>query len=149
MSPQIHYDANIFFVGQLIRDLRKGCSLEIDPAFFLDKIVEDIMFADDFLLRLSNQLNTTEQLVNREKYLRDLYLTKRELVLLLEDICGLVLPFAMHIVQYKSRLVQIIHNQREDMMSIDDKISSQPGDEKNIVSREEYQILFDPGSAEA
>lgn len=150
MSAQVHYDANIYFISLIIRDLRRGCTLSIDPSYFLDKIIEDIMFCDESLKTLMNSLGKNDHLVNQEKHLRDLYLAKRDLVLLLQDLIGEELPFSSEIRQYVSRFTQIIRGQKEDMMEIDDSLNATipQGDEKNIVSQQEYQILFDDSQDE-
>lgn len=145
MSSQFHYDADIYFISQLIRELRKGCSIKIDAEFYLDKMIEDLMFADDILKTLYSRLQGNDLLVNREQYLRDLYLTKRDLVMLLDDLNGGVLEFSKSVKQYNTRLAQIIRSQKEDMMAIDDVLNSEQRkeDEKNIVSQEEFSILLD------
>jgi hypothetical protein len=145
LSAQIHYDADIFQISQIIRLLRRGCSVDIDPEFYLDKIIEDILFADDILKTLYSRLNTNDLLVNREQYLRDLYLAKRDLVLLLEDVIGETLPFSGNMKQYSSRFSQIIRSQKEDMMAIDDTLNKdqRQEEEKNIVSQQEFSILME------
>ena len=145
MNNKIHYDANIFYLGLIIRTIQKGCTLDTDSNFFLDKIVEDIMFSDKALKNLMEELNGSELLIDSEQHLRNLYLTKRELVLLLEDISGQMLPFAKHLKQYENRFTQIIRSQKTDMVEIDNMLSfdEQQADKKNMVSSEEYQILFD------
>ena len=145
MNSEIHYDADIFYVSLIIKTIRQGCTLATDPNFFLDKIVEDIMFSDKALKTLMQQLNGNELLVNVEQHLRNLYLAKHDLVLLLDDMRGESLPFAAYLKQYEPRFAQIILSQKTDMMEIDDMLNfnEQQTDKKNMVSSEEYQILFD------
>ncbi len=145
MSSQFHYDSDIFYLSQIIRVIRRGVSIPIDQEFFLDKIIEDIMFVDGVLKSLYARLNQNDLLVNRQQYLRDTYLAKRDLVLLLEDLIGGSLEFSSEIKQYHSRLKQIIRSQKEDMMVIDDSLNSDSRheEEKTIVSQEEFSILLD------
>jgi hypothetical protein len=145
VSSQVHYDADIFFASQIVRQIRRGCSISIDADFFLDKMIEDILFCDDILKTLLTRLNANDLLVNREQYLRDLYLAKRDLVMTLDDINGGNLEFASSMKQYSSRFTQIIRSQKEDMMAIDDTLNSdlRQEEEKAMVSQEEFSILMD------
>ena len=145
MDKKINHDANIFYASLIIRNIRRGSNLSIDMDLYLDKIIEDIMFADEVLKRLMDLLNGNDNLINSEQYLRNIYLVKRDLVLLLEDIQGATLPISDHLKQYGSRFSQIIYSQKRDMVEVDDMLNAgeQETDKKNMVSSEEYQILFD------
>lgn len=144
MDKEVHFDADIFHAALVIRTIRKGCNLTTDPKLFLDKIVEDIMFSDKVLKQLMEQLDSSTRLVNVEQHYRNLYLVKRDFVFFLDDIRSQALPFAQHLEQYVTRFTQIITSQKTDMMKISDMLTTddEESDKRNILSSEEYQILF-------
>ncbi len=145
MNKDVHFDADIFYTALIIRTIRQGCSLNIDSDFFLDKIMEDIMFVDRTLKNIMEQLDGDIHSIDTGQYVRNLYLVKRDLVFLLDDIRGMVFPFAQYLKQYESRFAQIIVSQKTDMMKLDDILTTdeQKNNDKDILSSEEYQILFD------
>lgn len=145
MSSPVNYDANIFFASQIIRILRQGTSLGIDDGLYLDKVMEDILFIDEVLKTLYTRLGNTQQLMNRDQYLRDLFLAKQDFTRLLEDLIADALDFSSKMKQYHSRLRQIIISQKDDMFNIDDTLNHQLRSEEQqlIVSQEEFSILLD------
>jgi hypothetical protein len=72
MAKMISYGDNLFLVGETIRLLEDGLELDIDPALFSDKFVEDIFFVDTVLLKLHESLAASPLLIDRNDHLKSL-----------------------------------------------------------------------------
>lgn len=73
MGQWIHYEADIFFLMDSIHLLKRNLALEVDAAYFLDKVLQDLRFIDARLTGLHNSLKGNSYLLDRNKYIRYLY----------------------------------------------------------------------------
>jgi hypothetical protein len=65
MTTKIHYDDNIFYLDSMVKTVKSGLSLDIDPEYFIDKVIEDILFLDSALLRTFASLKANFYLIKR------------------------------------------------------------------------------------
>ena len=72
MQTTINYEDNIFFVHSLIHTLRAGLVLQVDPDYFCDKIIEDLLFLDRAITQLYELLNENRRLIRRAELSRKL-----------------------------------------------------------------------------
>jgi hypothetical protein len=70
----------------MVRVLKNGLTLDIDSAYFLDKVVEDLLFIDTALSKIFAKLKENTHLIERNEYLRNLMLAKSSFSDLLEDL---------------------------------------------------------------
>ena len=150
MGYKINYEDNIFFLNSLIKTLQKGMNLEIDPEFFRDKLVEDLLFLDQSLMQLFSSLSSSRFLISRHQHLRDLQRTMSLFIDLLDSILDGKLEFAP---QLKSAGVRLKSCRLEQHKCCDDiraMISDSPPEDEHedTVSQDEFRLLLTPDPEE-
>ena len=144
MTTQTNYDDNIFYVQFLIKTLRSGLRLDLDPEYFRDKIVEDIFFVDRTIQQIYETLKVNNYLINRTDHLRELVRAKRSFCDFLEESTNQELPFPEHLSAFASKISSTRENHARDIADIQGLMEGRsPAEEpKNIVSQDEYRFLF-------
>lgn len=145
MAAMTNYEDNIFFLNTIVKTLRSGVTLDIDPDYFREKIVEDIFFVDSSLARIYSSLKENVHMIRRTEYLRDLMRAKKIFVDFLSEILDGEMAFSPHLDSYFSKLraarsehladIQAIHNM------LDEPEMAEP-EEADTISKAEYQFLF-------
>lgn len=72
MAKRIHFEDDIFYLNVLIRTLRDGIELDLDPELFLNRVVDDLTFVDAVATRLLAELTENERLIERNEQLLNL-----------------------------------------------------------------------------
>lgn len=67
MAKRIHFEDDIFYLNLLVRTLRDGLELDLDPELFLNRIVDDLAFIDTAFERLLAELAGNERLIERNE----------------------------------------------------------------------------------
>ena len=81
---KIRYDDNIFFLTSLIRSIDEAIQLDVDPEFFVEKIIEDILFIDSTIQKLYLILKNNSRLLDSHIYLHCIVKVKKCFTDLLE-----------------------------------------------------------------
>ncbi len=147
MANKTNYEDNFFFFSTLIRDLAIGIKLDIDADMFRDKIIEDILFIDNGLMRMYTDLHDNKRLIRRMNYLRALLRTEHIFTDFLDTALDTSIPFSEYLEPYKSKLAvakrEHANISREIIQSLQ---STEPGDDEDQVSQEEIEHLLEPYS---
>ena len=147
MGARINYDDNLFYVSSWLKQLRAANSLDIDSDIFLHKIVEDILFIHDVLMRLNLNLQKNETFIHRLEYLRMLVLTKKEFVHFLEELQQNTSAFAENLIPFHDQFGQCRNIHHQDIQTITSILEHEAGfdkEESDIISSDEYHFLFKP-----
>lgn len=150
MPARIHYDDDLFFLHAMVRTLESGMRLEIDADIFRDRILEDIYFIHEALMRLWSSLKSNTYLINRSNHLRSLRRTLMSAEALLERIHNGEFAFARELATFDAKLrttrdeyAQV----REEIDRILDQIELD--DERvDVVSSAEIGFLLDDDGSE-
>ncbi|MFP4384391.1 MAG: hypothetical protein ACLFST_07580 [Spirochaetia bacterium] len=150
MAVQINYEDNIFYLTTQIRNLKNGIKLDIDPDFFKDKFVEDILFIDSGLRKIYQSLTRNVYLIHRNDYLRSLQRAKKAFVVFMEEIESDASPFCAKLSPFRKQLSASKDTQQNEIKEIHQQLNS--GNDasvvsngEDVVSQEEYQFLFKAG----
>ena len=145
MGEKFYYDDNIFFITEIIKNIRDGVRLDISPRLFADKIVEDILFVDSALAGLYAALTKNEMLIKRAEYLRRLMRVK----LLYADLLDLIrtdeLSVSDRLEPFFDKFEQIAAEKRGDAGDIRAILSNAADDideHTDTISQEEYRYLL-------
>jgi hypothetical protein len=145
MAKKIHYQDNLFYLITLIKNLREGFSLDIDPEYFTDKVIEDVFFIDSCLKRIYSALKSNSYLVNRPDYLKNLLRAKKAFNDFLEQIINSKFAFCVHIepffAKFKSSMVEHIRDMTEISAMLEPKKQEDAGD-PDVISQDEYRFLL-------
>jgi hypothetical protein len=145
MAAKTNFEDNIFYLNTLVKSLKAGISLDIDPDYFREKMVEDIFFVDSSLSRIYASLKDSVYLIRRAEYLRNLARAKRIFADFLTDVLEGGLTFANHLDQYYSKFRAARSEHLADVQEISHLLDRPHGDEveqEDTISREEYRFLL-------
>ena len=151
VTRRINYDDNIFYIQSLIKGLRSGLRLDIDPDYFRDKIVEDIFFVDRTIQQIYDALKVNDLLINRIDHLREIIRAKRAFCDFLDEAAGDALPFSPSLEAFGDKLTSARETHARDIVDIQGVMEGRStGEEpKNIVSNDEYRFLFQDEESES
>lgn len=145
MASQINYEDNLYHLSMTLRQLRNGIGLDIDPEFFLQKTVNDILYHDNILGKLYQSLIKNTFLIRRNELLRLIMLAKRELVRFIDEISTISSGFALELRPFLPQLQQCRdRNDSEamDIIQILDGPAAAISENGDIISQDEYKFLF-------
>ncbi len=144
MGYKTNYADNIFFLSQYIKNLQQGLNLELDPNYFRDKILEDILFLDSCLARLYSSLRNSNFLITRNDHLRDLQRAISLFVKFIDSILDNSCTFT-ELKSAKTKLTACRIEQEKNRSDISSIISGTPTEEESedTVSQDEFRFLLE------
>lgn len=145
MTRKIHYDDNIFFLDTMLKTLKSGMSLDIDPEYFIDKIIDDLFFTEGSLLRIFSSLEENVYLLKRAAYLRSLLRAERNFLELLDAILDKKLAFSEHLLPFFDKLqtLRAAHKSiAQQMKHLLEESQEEPYPGTDIISPREFQLLL-------
>jgi hypothetical protein len=144
MAAKINYDDDIYYLDTLVSAIQTGLSLDIDPEFFRDKIVEDIFFVDVSLKRIFDSLEENSFLIRRAEYLRSLLRVARIFVDFLHRLLAKEIAFAEHLEPYFLKLRGAVADHERTAERIDDMLQvAEPSEgDEDFVSQDEFRFLL-------
>ena len=86
MNKKINFDDNIFILMMRLRMIRDIITLDADPELFLEKVLDDIDFADHTLQILLNYLNENQRLIELEVLLEHILELEWQFSLVLKEL---------------------------------------------------------------
>ncbi|MFP4509369.1 MAG: hypothetical protein ACLFNQ_04495 [Spirochaetaceae bacterium] len=151
MAARINYEDNVFFVSTLIKALSTGIVLDIDHAFFGEKLLHDITFIHDTLCTLNQSLRENVYLIRRTEYMRSLLRTVQNFVEFLEAINSAESTLAGEMSIHAQRFSKYRDEQRAAAAELQRALqgAAAPSEEtEEIISSDEYRFLFEDQVAE-
>jgi hypothetical protein len=144
MGQWIHYEADIFFLMDSIHLLRRNLSLEVDAAYFSEKVVEDIRFIDTRLKGLFASLQSSAYLLDRDRYVRFLYKAKVAFRELVEAVADGSLGSQIGLAPHAEMLRSLGSEQADEAERLIASAAIKPESEERIdeISHEEFKFLF-------
>lgn len=144
MAAHTNYDDDIFFLQTMVKTLRTGLTLEVDRSLFRDKVIEDLLFVDKTLQRISGSLEASHYLIRRSEYLRDLLRAKRAFADFLDEIIAGSLPFAANLDSVVDALQSARTQHVRDIADIQTAMDreGESGEPQDVVSQDEYRFLL-------
>ncbi|MDR2589316.1 MAG: hypothetical protein LBC67_07810 [Spirochaetales bacterium] len=168
MATKIHYEDNIFYAESLLKTVKNGLLLEIDPEYFRDRLKEDILFAGSILDCMYSSLKSNSRLIKKNDYFRGLLRAKRNLAALLDDIiankftCLLPGPEGGEgrgelseirvslranpsaVFEDFARLRAAQKNDCEEIRALVENYHEERGNESDVISSDEFMLLLTP-----
>lgn len=144
MTSRVNYDDNIFFVQTMIKTLRSGLALDVDPELFKDKALEDIFFIDSTLMKILAQLRDNPNLIRRSEYLKALLRAENTFLDFLADIIAAERPLAESLSPF-SHKVRACRSSHQTTRTEVQNMLHRPEDhapEEDVVSQEELGFLL-------
>ena len=145
MTTKIHYDDNIFYLDSMVKTVKSGLSLDIDPEYFIDKVIEDILFLDSALLRTFASLKANFYLIKRVEHLRGLLRTDRNFLDLIDSVLERKFAFSSHLEPFfeKFRVSRSEHLAASgDMKRLLEESREESSHGEDIISPAEFHFLL-------
>ena len=86
MNKRINFEDNIFILMMRIKMIQNNIILDADPELFLEKILDDISFADHTLRILLGYLKENQRLIGLDELLEQLSETEWQFSLVLKEL---------------------------------------------------------------
>lgn len=144
MTSRVNYDDNIFFVHAIVKGMRSGLILDVDPELFKDKVLEDIFFVDSTLMKILSQLRENPKLIRRAEYLKSLLRAENAFLEFLSDIIAAERPLAESLAPF-SHKVRACRSSHQTTRTELQSLLHGPEDhapEEDVVSQEELNFLL-------
>jgi hypothetical protein len=144
MGQWIHYDADIFFLMDTIHLLRRNLSLEVDAAYFLDKVLQDLRFIDARLTGLHDSLKGNSYLLDRNRYVRYLYKAQNAFSRLCSSIVHGELGSQIGLISHSQPIDAMGKAQKKHAEELIGSSAATVNREEQLdqLSREEFKYLF-------
>lgn len=144
MPHHVNYADDLYYVHTMVKSLKSGMNLELDPDLFRDKITEDILFIDSVFSRLLTSLKQNERLIKRQEYLRMLLRALRNYDEFLGQTIAGSLPFSKHLTALQEKFSAVRDHVQETSNEIRDLLRDEGNreDTTSIISPEEYEFLL-------
>jgi hypothetical protein len=147
MGQWIHYEADIFFLVDSIHLLKRNLSLEVDAAYFAEKVISDIKFIDQQLTGLFKSIQSSTYLLDRNRYIRSLYKAKQAFAELMEAIATGTLGSQIGLAPYAEEFRRLAAGQIDESGRLLSGDEADQDDDEMIskISQEEFKFLFMDG----
>lgn len=144
MPQHVNYADDLYYVHTMVKSLKSGMNLELDPGVFRDKITEDILFIDSVFSRLLTSLKQNDRLIKRQEYLRMLLRALRNYEEFLGNTIDGSLPFSKHLSSLRDKFTAVREHVQEISGEIRDILREESSreDTSSIISAEEYEFLL-------
>ena len=143
MAEIYHFENDLYYINEGLSALTQVFDIEVDEGYFFDKIIEDVLFYDSVIGKLSQQLKENPKTMNLDATYRNLFLTQQRYLEMLEKFINEPETSHLPVAPFKERFRQIADLHHHDNTSIQEMFEK-PVDEDSpdLVSQEEYQFLF-------
>ncbi len=148
MAKMISYGDNLFFVGELVRVLKDGLQLDLDPSIFAEKLVEQILFVDHTLTKIYAALKGNPLLIDRPEHLKSLMRTSKLTADLLDGLLRERFALSEELRPLYPKLADIRDEKRNTVQEIQTILAQSDSSESgDMISPAEYEfLLMDPTS---
>ncbi len=139
----IHYEENLFLLNDMLRTLRKGCSINIDSSIFLEYVVNQVLFINKALKDLYTSI-TEASMLKQPENLKEMIRVTGFFTDLIDELTTGKLPFSEHIMTYKNDFMTISADYRKASSSLEESLAElqESGENEELVSQEEFMYLF-------
>ena len=146
MKNKIHFEENLFFLNLLMKGLREGLMLTIDPDYFQDKILADLRFVDATLDRIFSTLKENPNLIHRAEYLYQLVKVEATFGDLLGEVLEGTGEIQEALAPYKDEFLQRRESHDSDAQEIRVllRLVSQEDEREDVITTEEMLLLTRP-----
>ena len=139
----IHYEEDTFLLKEMLRTLRRGCSISIDSSIFLEYTVNQLLFISKALKELYSTISEANHIKSPE-HVRNLLRVSSSFRGLLDDLIHDRLKFSeftrSYLEDFKSidaEHIQEAARLKELLLSL-----SEEDETEDLVSEEEFMFLF-------
>ena len=139
----IHYEEDIFLLKEMLRTLKRGCSISIDSSIFLEYTVNQLLFISKALKELYSSISEVNYIKSPEQ-IRNLLRVSSSFRGLLDDLTYDRLKFSEFTRGYITDFKSIEQEHIKASAEIKELLISlnETDEQEDLVSEEEFMFLF-------
>ena len=139
----IHYEEDLFLLKEMLRTLRRGCSISIDSSIFLEYTVNQLLFINKALKELYSSISEANYIKSPEQ-IRNLLRVSSNFRGLLDDLINDRLQFSDFTRSYTDDFKSIEEEHIKASAEIKELLISlsNTDEQEDVVSEEEFMFLF-------
>ncbi len=139
----IHYEEDLFLLKEMLRTLRRGCSISIDSSIFLEYTVNQLLFISKALKELYSTISEASHIKSPEQ-IRNILRVSSGYRGLLDDLVNDRLKFSEFTRNYTDDFKSIEEEHRKESARIKELLLSITAEDESeeLVSEEEFMFLF-------
>ena len=139
----IHYEEDLFLLKEMLRTLRRGCSINIDSSIFLEYTVNQLLFISKALKELYSSISEANYIKSPEQ-IRNLLRVSTNFRGLLDDLINDRFKFSEFTRSYTADFNSIEQEHIKASAKIKELLISlnEVEDQEDLVSEEEFMFLF-------
>ncbi|HAK47018.1 MAG TPA: hypothetical protein DCO79_14020 [Spirochaeta sp.] len=143
MASMIHYEEDLFLLKEMLRTLRRGCSINIDSSIFLEYTVNQLLFISKALKELYSSISEANYIKSPEQ-IRNLLRVSTNFRGLLDDLINDRFKFSEFTRSYTADFNSIEQEHIKASAKIKELLISlnEVEDQEDLVSEEEFMFLF-------
>jgi hypothetical protein len=146
MIENIHYDDDIFYLSLMVKTIGDSFRLKVDPIWFSDRILEEILFVDTTIQKIYSLLRDNRNLIKRLDYLHSLLRLKRNFSLILNEFLKLDPEERPEAKSFAPQIQRSLDIHENDIMQIKTILrdNGEPGMQEDAISNDELHYLMAP-----
>ncbi len=139
----IHYEEDLFLLKEMLRTLKRGCSISIDASIFLEYTINQLLFINKALKELYSSISEANCIKSPEQ-IRNILRVSSNFRDLIDDLVNDRLKFSEYTKSYVEDLRIIEREHIKSSASIKELLISlsESDEQEDLVSEEEFMFLF-------
>ena len=139
----IHYEEDSFLLKEMLKTLRRGCSINIDSSIFLEYTISQLLFVGKALKELSSSITDSVHLKSPE-HIRELLRVTDAFLGLLDDLLNDRLSFSAFCRNYEENFKRLSSEHTKSAAALRELLDSinVVNEQEQLVSEEEFMFLF-------
>jgi len=139
----IHYEEDSFLLKEMLKTLRRGCSIDIDSSIFLEYTINQLLFVSKALKELYSSITESVHLRSPE-HIRGLIRVTTSYTELLDDLLNDRLKFSGYCRNYTDDFRKIDQEHSSAAAELRELLESlsTSSEQEQLVSEEEFMFLF-------
>ena len=139
----IHYEEDSFLLKEMLKTLRRGCSIDIDSSIFLEYAINQLLFINKALKELVSSITDSVHLKSPE-HIRELLRVSETFTGLVDDLLNDRLSFSACCRSYTEDFRKISAEHIESAIKLKELLDSvnTVNEQEQLVSEEEFMFLF-------
>ena len=143
MANVVHYEEDAFLLKEMLKTLRRGCSINIDSSIFLEYAVNQILFINKALKELYASISESVHIKPPEQ-IRNLLRVSTLFTDLIDDLLNDRIRFSEYTRSYISDFTSIENEHLDASEKLREILADAgiTGENEELVSQEEFMFLF-------
>ncbi len=150
MAKKINFKDNLFHLARNLDRFSDGLMLDLEGDFFLDKLVDDILFFNSAIAKIYTILEKNSNMSEYCEQMRNLYTVHKKYIAILSRIIQGQTCFVNQFFQFRQKFSEILREnegRQEQIYTALDSAAKPLQEANDVVSRDEMSALLQSSEA--